>query len=221
MATIRGIHKGINDKALKEAIDNFCKETIHKAAVAGERLMREKRSSAVRTWYHSTSAIAMNDATHYVRSKVEQKGSEFVVTITSYVDENEFEEKKQERSERDQLRNTYSKLVSWRYRHEKGNRGSDGRRKKNGGYWTYMDREPSTKSDEYRLREVIAMPYTIGEYMFNLPWEEGIIGLPPEARKTDTGWKNPKSSQKDPLNKYVKEQLKKEWTNENINKYMD
>ena len=218
MATIRGVHKGINDKALKNAIDNFCKETIHKAAVAGERLMREKRSSAVRTWYNSSSARAMNESTHYVRSKVKQNSDEFVITITSYVDEHEFEAIKKATSERDYYRNTYSNLAAWRYRHEIGNRGSDGRRGGT-GYWTYMDREPSENNP---LRTPIDMPYSIGEYMFNLPWEKGITGLPPYAKATGTGWRNTKTTRgkKGNLRSYVKKQLKKVWTNENLNKYM-
>ena len=56
------------------------------------------------------------------------------------------------------------------------------------------------------------MNYTIGEYLFKLPWEEGIIGLPPYARNTKTGWENPKPIVKEKsLEAFLKEDMKKKW----------
>lgn len=216
MATYRGNTKGINDSALKEAINKYCGQVAVSAASAGKQLMEQVRSAAVRGWYQSTSADAMNMATTYT-SKIKQKNGNYTITITSSVDEDAFEQEKEARSTRDYYKDTFQSLVDWRRRHEIGNRGSDG--KIGGtGYWTYYNREPSQSNP---LRATIPMPYSIGEYLFRLPWERGIKGLPPYEEQTGTGWRNPKPlSGKGILKKYVSKRLKAEWTNENIKKYM-
>lgn len=213
---IRGYTKGINDKELKKAIDNYTARIVTIAAQAGKKAMQELRESAVKKWYKdSTAQYAMHKSTCYESDTPKQSNNKIEITIRSYINTEEFENQKRIASENNQYKHPYSNVKKWRERHEFGNRGSDG--KKGGtGYWTYYDREPSEKT---LLRETLKMPYSIGEYLFNLPWEEGIIGLPPKERHTGTGWENPKPIQREPL-KNIEEGMKKKW-GKTVQKHFD
>lgn len=210
MPTIRGYKKGIDNEALKKAIDNYTAHIATVAARAGREAMKELRESAVKNWYgDSTAQYAMHNSTHYESDSPKQSKDKIEITIRSYINIDEFENCKRIASVNNKYRSPYEDLQRWRERHEKGNRGSDGKRGGT-GYWTYYDRNPSEKTP---LRTVIDMPYTIGEYLFKLPWEEGIVGLPPKERHTGTGWVNPKPNKsRDPLSGYVKEYMDdKKW----------
>ena len=209
MPSIRGYKKGINDKELKKAIDRYTSHIATIAAKAGREAMRELRRSAVKKWYNgSTASGHMNNATIVESDSPKQKKGKIEITIRSYVDIAKFEASKKNASENNKFSSPYENVVKWRERHEIGNRGSDGRRGGT-GYWTYYDREPSNKNP---LREVMNMKYSIGEYLFKLPWDDGTIGLPPNARDTGTGWVNPKPIVRDPsLEEYVKKYLKDKW----------
>lgn len=211
MPTIRGSKKGIDDKALKKVIDNYTAHIATIAARAGREAMKELRESAVKKWYNSTAQYAMHNSTYYESDPPKQSKGKIEITIRSYVNIDEFEDHKRIASKNNKMRSPYENLLRWRERHEKGNRGSDGKRSGT-GYWTYYDREPSETT---KLRTVLEMPYTIGEYLFNLPWEEGIVGLPPKERKTGTGWVNPKpTNPKEPLKDFLngeQGQIKKKW----------
>ena len=209
MATVRGYKKGIDNKELKEFIDKYTTHLVTLAARAGRESMKELREAIVKRWYNSTASRHMDYATVY-ESENKKTGNTIEITITSYIDPNKFEESKEAASSRNLFSSSYESLKKWRKRHEIGNRGSDG--KKGGtGYWTYYDRNPS---EENPLRQAIPMPYSIGEYLFKLPWEEGIFGLPPEARNTGSSWKNPAkntTNKKGALEPYLNKALKKEW----------
>ena len=71
---------------------------------------------------------------------------------------------------------TYGKVERWRERHER-----DG--------WTYYNLGVNPQP-------AIKMECTISEYLFNLPWNEGIRALPPYERHTGTGWENPFAEKK-------------------------
>ena len=63
-------------------------------------------------------------------------------------------------------------------------------------------------------RPAINMPYSIGEYLFRLQWNEGLIGLPPQERYTDTGWVNPAKNvynKNGSLEAYLKKDLANKW----------
>ena len=218
MPTIRGYKKGIDDKALKKVIDNYTAHLTTIAANAGKEAMKELRTSAVKNWYNSTASSAMNMATHYESDSPKQSKGKIEITIRSYVNIDEFENYKREASMNNKHRSPYENLQRWRKRHEEGNRGSDGKRGST-GYWTYYDREPSETNP---LRAVIDMPYTIGEYLFRLPWEEGIVGLPPHERHTGTGWVNPKPNKsRDPLGTYVKDYINDKKWKKTVQKHFD
>lgn len=221
MPTIRGYKKGIDNRALKKAIDNYTAHIATLAAQAGKKAMKELRESAVKKWYNSTAQYAMHCSTHYESDSPKQLEGKIEITIRSYVNLDEFENYKRKASENNKHRSPYEDLQRWRERHEIGNRGSDGKRGGT-GYWTYYDREPSENNP---LRTVLNMPYTIGEYLFKLPWEEGIVGLPPKERHTGTGWVNPKPNKdREPLEGYVKEYMNdrkwKKTVQEHFNKLM-
>lgn len=209
MPSIRGYKKGINNQALKDFVDKYTAHIATIAKNAGIEAMKELRTSAVKRWYNSTAHNAMNGATIYEADLPKQGNRKIEITIRSYIDINKFESLKKSASDRNQFSSPYDSLKRWRYRHEIGNRGSDGKRG-GSGYWTYYDRNPS---DENPLRKVISMPYSIGEYLFNLPWEEGIIGLPPYERHTGTGWVNPAGNtmREISLKEYLDKDLEKKW----------
>lgn len=208
MPSIRGYKKGIDSQALKEFVDKYTAHMATIAAKAGKQVMENIRSAAVRTWYHSTAEVAMNESTVYESDSPKQAKNKIEITIRSYIDINKFEEMKRSASDRNWFASPYESVKRWRERHEK-----DG--------WRYYGRESVHMYEENlnRLgtyqpsRPAISMPYSIGEYLFNLPWEEGIVGLPEEERYTDTGWVNPsKNAQRDSLKSYVNERFKKEWS---------
>lgn len=210
MSSIRGYKAGINNPELKRLIDRYTEHFVRVAITAGKESMKELRESIVQQWYNSTAARHMKYATKYEADTPKKTGSIIEITIKSYVDSDLFEESKANASTRNWFASPYESVKRWRERHEIGNRGSDGKRGGT-GHWTYYDRNPSEKNP---LRNVISMPYTIGEYLFNLPWEEGIFGLPPEARHTDTGWKNPAKNTKNKkgaLEPYLNKEIKKKW----------
>ena len=217
--SIKGYTKGINNAALKQFINNYTARLTTVAAEAGKQAMRELRRSAVKNWYNSTAQEAMNKATYYESDPPKPSGDKIEITIRSYVNTEEFENYKRAASNSNKYKSPYENVRKWRERHEFGNRGSDGKRTNIGaGYWTYYDREPS---EETSLRTVLEMPYTIGEYLFILPWKEGIVGLPPKARHTDTGWDNPKSNKsREPLESYANKYIKKRW-DKTVQEYFD
>lgn len=204
MPSIRGYKKGIDDKSLRDVIDKYTAHITTVAAKAGKKAMYKLRTSAVKRWYNSTAALAMNDATIYESDMPKQKNKQIEITIRSYVDIDLFEEYKKSASERNSMSSPYENLSRWRKRHEK-----DG--------WRYLGvKQPQMDDDIYKKSfPAIKMPYSIGEYLFKLPWEEGIIGLPPNARNTGTGWKNPKPIIKElSLESYLKKDLNKKWAKE-------
>lgn len=206
MATYRGSTKGIDDAALKEAINKYCGHVANIAASAGKKLMEKVRSAAVRGWYKNSSGDAMNNSTIY-ESKIKQYNGNYTITITSYIDINMFEAEKRSRSDRNYFKDSYSGLEKWRERHER-----DG--------WTYYNKRESYDNP---TRSAIFMPYSIPEYLFVMPWEEGLRSLPLRERFTDTGWEwsnPPANAQGKPLRQHVTARLQKEWTNENIQQYM-
>lgn len=206
MATFRGNTKGIDDAALKEAINKYCGSIANKAANAGLKLMEKVRSAAVRGWYNNSSGDAMNNSTIY-KSKIHQNNGNYTITITSYVDINMFEAEKRSRSDRNYFKDSYSSLEQWRERHER-----DG--------WTYYNKR---ESHDNPTRSAIFMPYSVPEYLFVMPWMEGLRSLPLRERYTDTGWEwssPPANAQGKPLRDHVVKRLKDEWTNKNIQKYM-
>lgn len=210
MSSIRGYKKGIDNAELKKFIDKYTDHIAHAAAQAGKEAMKELRESVVKGWYNSTAARHMNFATKYEASDPKKVGNIINITVKSYVDSELFEQSKANSSLRNWFASPYESVKRWRERHEIGNRGSDGKRGGT-GYWTYYDRNPSLKNP---LRKVIDMPYSIGEYLFMLPWEEGIFGLPPEARHTGTRWKNPAkntTNKKGALEPYLKSRMEKKW----------
>ena len=205
MPTIRGNTRGIDDAALKKIIDQYVDRIVRVVTTAGKEVMKELRIAAVKRWYNSTAANAMNNATKVESDSPKQNKDTITITIRSYVDVNEYEAQRIVSSERNLYSSPYNSVVRWRERHEIGNRDSEGNRGGT-GFWTYYDQNPSKSNP---LRKVMSMPYSIGEYLFKLPWEEGIFGLPPQARDTGTGWVNPKNSTKgSSLKEYVEEDIK-------------
>lgn len=222
MASIRGYKKGIKDPELRKFIDNYTARVITAATTAGKESMKELRESIVKKWYNSEESRAkhMKAATRYEAESPKKTGHIYEITITSYVDPVLYERSKESSSSRNWFSSPYESVKRWRERHEIGNRGSDGKRGGT-GHWTYYDRNPSEKNP---LRDVMPMPYTIGEYLFNLPWEEGIFGLPPEARHTKTGWKNPAKNtvnQHGSLESYINKNLTERKWKQTVQKKFD
>lgn len=218
MPSIRGYKKGIDNNELKKVIDRYTAHITTIATQAGKEAMHDLRKAAVKRWYNSTAHQHMNNATVVESDSPKQRDKKIEIIIRSYVDVNLFEVSKASASDRNLFSSPYDSLVRWRKRHEIGNRGSDGT-KGGTGYWTYYDRNPS---NENPLRTVIDMPYSIGEYLFKLPWEEGILGLPPKARHTGTGWENPAKNiynKHGSLESYLKKDLEKKWAKTVRNKF--
>lgn len=219
MPTIRGYKKGIDDAALKKMIDNYTARIVTIAAKAGKEAMKELRESAVKNWYSSTAQYAMHKATHYESDSPKQSKGKIEITIRSYVDIDEFENHKRIASSNNKYRSPYENVRRWRERHEK-----DGWRYY-GKEQVHMNRDNLNKLGTYQpSRAALNMPYSIGEYLFRLPWEEGIVGLPPHERYTDTGWVNPKPNKdRDSLREYVNDYINKKWkktVQEKFNKLM-
>ena len=170
MSTIRGNKKGIKDKALRELIDRYTSRMAAAAAQAGKEVLKELRESAVLKWYSSDDSFtgnAMNKATKYKSTILSSKGDEINILISSDIDFSKFDSVMSGS-------NKYHSIHEWRKRHEK-----DG--------WRYYGRGAKRKK--------IDMPLSVSEYIYNLPWEEGLTALPPHERKTGTGWKNPASEE--------------------------
>lgn len=210
MPSIRGYKKGINDKALRDVVDKYTAHVATVAAQAGKSAMYDLRRQAVENWYSSTGSNHMNKALKVESDKPKQGNRKIEITIRSYIDIDVFEESKRGASERNKYSSPYESVRRWRERHEK-----DG--------WRYYGKE-QVRMDENDLnklgihqpsRPAINMPYSIGEYLFRLPWEEGIVGLPPKERFTDTGWVNPakkrKNTRRSTLEGYVNKYMKKRW----------
>ena len=209
MSTIRGYTKGINNKDLKDLIDSYASKMVTVAKRAGLEAMEEIRKNAVNTWYKSTARHAMNTSTKYKVESVSQKGTEIKIVFRSYVDMSEFEALKSEASSRNLYSSPYSSIVEWRKRHEK-----DG--------WQYKGVKQPQMDDDIHSKSfpAVNMPYSIGEYMFRLPWEKGILGLPPYEKHTGTKWINPDPSKKrKQLKGYVEGRFKKEWEKKFTEKY--
>jgi hypothetical protein len=184
MASYRGYTKGINDAALKKFIDNYTARMVSIAKQAGLAAMKELREAAVDKWYNGKNSKSMKRSTKYEIASVKQSNHKIDIVVRSYVDPSKFRDDREDSS--------HSKVVKWRERHE-----VDG--------WRYCGvGEP---------REAIDMPYSVGEYLFRLPWEEGIIGLPPHERYTGTGWVNPNgdTTQETTLQHDVEKHLSKHW----------
>lgn len=193
MPSIRGYKRGIDSQALKQAVDKYTAHVATIAAKAGREAMRELRISAVERWYNSTANVHMNSATIVESDSPKQGDKKIEITIRSYVDIDKFEESKRGASSRNLFSSPYESVKSWRERHE-----VDG--------WQYYGRG--------ERHPAIDMPYSIGEYLFKLPWEEGIFALPPHERHTGTGWVNPAKNvyKKDgSLEIYLKKDLQKKW----------
>lgn len=208
MPSIRGYKKGINDQALKKAVDRYTAHIATIAAKAGKEAMIELRTSAVKNWYHSTASEHMNKSTKVESDTPRQGDKKIEITIRSYIDIDEYEASKSSASERNKFSSPYDSVKRWRERHEK-----DGWRYY-GKEQVHMDKDNLNKLGVNQpSRAAIQMPYSVGEYLFRLPWEEGIIGLPPHERFTGTGWENPaKNIDRDnSLYEYVKKYFEKKW----------
>ena len=141
----------------------------------------------------------MNNATE-CKSKIKQSGDKLIITVTSYVDVNKYDAEKRARSDRNYFKDSYTGLAKWRERHEK-----DG--------WTYYNKRESYDNP---TRSAIFMPYSIPEYLFVMPWEEGLRSLPLRERFTDTGWvwsNPPANAEKESLRQYVTKRLQKDYKN--------
>ena len=202
MPSIRGYSKGIDNKALKNAIDKYTAHIVTIAKQAGLEAMKEIRTAAVNSWYKRNSHNAMNSATVYEANKLKQYDNKVEITITSYVDIDKYEHYKREASENNLYSSPYESVKMWRERHEK-----------NG--WKYLGiKQPQMDDDIYQKSfPAVDMKWSIGEYLFVLPWKEGIKGLPDKERHTGTKWINPakRMKVKHNLETRVDNYFKKRW----------
>ena len=216
MPSIRGYKKGIDNQALKQAIDRYTAHIATVAANAGKAAMKEIRTKAVESWYHSTASTHMNSSTKVESDPPKQGDKKIEITIRSYIDINMFEASKQSASERNMFSSPYESVKRWRERHEKNGWRYYGREQ------VHMDKDNLNRLGTYQpSREALSMPYSIGEFLFRLPWEEGIVGLPPHERFTGTGWDNPAKNitREKSLREYVEDILVKKWAR-TVNKKM-
>ena len=91
MPSIRGYKKGIDNEALKQAVDKYTAHIATIAAQAGREVMRELRRAAVKRWYNSTAHKHMNNATIVESDSPKQGDKKIEITIRSYVDIDKFE----------------------------------------------------------------------------------------------------------------------------------
>ena len=190
MPTIRGYTKGINNKELKRFINNYMARITTIAKNAGLEAMKELRESVVTKWYGGTpSSKAMNASTIYESkpSDIKQKKGKIEITVRSYIDSGIYESAIASFSPR-----KYTSVSRWKEKHEKP--------------WQFYG-----KGEVYTP---LKMDFTVGEFLFNLPWEEGMIGLPPKERYTGTKWVNPAKkiyNGNGNLDDYLNNQMREKW----------
>lgn len=199
MATYRVPTKGkinglnIDKAAMQKTLDNILSREVTRYKNAGLKAMQELRTGAIDMWYRDNTDSSMKAATKSEVESIKQNKGNITITITSYVDIDEYNRVKMAK----ETENPYS-IYEWREKWV--DNGLSMKVPTPGGLDYKYDNSPA-------------------DYLVYLQWELGIRGLPEKAEHTKTGWTNRFFDQTTPMRDFVGGIVATNWIS-TVNKYL-
>lgn len=175
----------LNDSLMQKRLDNLVNKEAKRWISAGIKVMKEIRVTAMREWYGRVGGKSglMEQATQYKHyAKTNPETKAKRIYIVSYIDINMLEGM-----------NAFPKARSWMEAHSRPD-------------WTYRGKKAIPP------RAPIARTHdTSSEYVMDLQWNKGILGLPQRETMTGTGWSNSNFKNSKPPVLRATDDLKNEW----------
>lgn len=173
----------MNNAAMQRAVDRITYQVAMKAKDMGLEAMRELTTTGITEWYKKMGSRSKTliRSMDYKVSNITQDSNFVYIDITAYLDMEKY-------AYFNSHTNIRKNVYKWREKHEEN------------GWRYYGVGEP---------QPAIPMPMSVPEYMADLQWNQGILGLPEKGKYTS--WVNPNFKQDESLYNYTSKYIADKW----------
>lgn len=173
----------MNNAAMQRAVDRITYQVAMEAKDMGLEAMRELTTTGITEWYKKMGSRSKTliRSMDYKVSNITQDSNFVYIDITAYLDMEKY-------AYFNSHTNIRKNVYKWREKHEEN------------GWRYYGVGEP---------QPAIQMPMSVPEYMADLQWNQGILGLPEKGKYTS--WVNPNFKQDESLYNYTSKYIADKW----------